>query len=1312
MAGPFDLTGQNIENTYQRVLQTPDGATFYDGTGSLVTLPSADVSGLVTTSSFNAFTSSYNTGSFSGSFTGSLTGTATTASYYQETDPVFVAKSASLATTGSNIFIGNQTVTGSLFTTGSNTLIGITTLTGSLNITGSTTQTGNNTLIGNTLLTGSITISGSNPPGSVTASVQIYGDIRQSGYHRFDPVATNIDTSISASYIYVSGSTNDLYFSQNGSGYNNVTRLRWLEGNLYTGLLHGGTVSQVNSNTYQVASGSGVIVNLNASLTNDPYPTIQFLTWNNLTKTIDALSASYDQQFIAISSSGQIHAQGTPYFNGEVDRYIPVGIVLHQNRSSINGVKTQPSLAYGWKQRSNVFISAFGPLKLSGHALATSSSRGLTVGSGTSFADGANYPTDPNNPSYVTDSGTNVSKIFRYRQSGSNWVYDTNGGVGYTTINPTQYSLNGTLTGVANNSWSIQRVFWYPNSVSKAIVVYYGNAVYSTESEAIANINIEPFVEAPNTAANAIYLGAIIIKGDGTFTVDADFTILPGGLFRGVGGGGGGGTGTSITLKTNGTDNGSQTILNLKQGANVSLSDDGVGGITISSIGGGGGGNNTATGSYGSFYDTTIQSIGTVGAVYSMSLNNAPISNGVSLSGSTNPYNTYIKTENAGIYNIQFSAQLDKTTGTSGLAYIWLRKNGTDLPETNTAATLAGGANDKAIAAWNWFVSANAGDYFQLIWAATNNNIRLYATGSGAIDASPAIPSLIVTANRVDQFLSNTGSFSGSFTGSLLGTASWATNTQTALNGFPYSGSAVITGSLIVNDGNIIDTINTTQWALRDSGGITSVDWNNKILAGTRLRLNWDSALLYDSVENTSLDWESRVLYANDGTTAHLDWSNPSYMQLGGTTESPIVNVLGIDGGGRIYYTASSAIGGGSGGDFVPSSWTGSAASQFAGTASFVVSSSRAISSSFASTSSLAINALTASRLNADSTSIFGSGNRMTITASNGLIINAGNVGVDLQSKITVTGDILPGGPYINNTSSYSLGSSTQAWKDLYVSNGSVYFISGSNTASISFTNGNIDFGGTNVTIPSGSTVSTASFAVSASSANTASFAVSASFASTSSHSSTLGASLLQVAAGNLQLRSSNSTTISTINNFAASTAVTATSASFATTASFAASASHLNNGVSFAGPGNIITGSVAISASYGLLVPANTFTVGDIIKIQGVFTKPVSATNTQYYIYVNTSNQLSGATQMANYNSATTRWTPITRTFGIESSTRTTGYAAATSHYSDDIAIATGFATSSLNINWGVDQYILFAAQNATLADRTDTLRFFAKSI
>jgi len=809
-----DLTGQNIENTYQRLVQT-DGTNFYDGTGSLVILPSANTSSLVTTSSFNAFTSSinqftssYNTGSFTGSFTGGFNGTATTASYYQEVDPVFTAKSASLATTGSNIFRGNQTVTGSLYTTGSNELVG------------------------DTILSGTLQVQGKYPSIVGTSSVSIVGNVDLNGFLRFDPVTSNIDTTISASYIYVSGSTKDLYFSQNGSGYNNVTRLRWLEGNLYTGLLHGGAITSINSNTYQVASGSGIIVNLNASIPNDPYPTIQFLQWGNLTKTIDALSASFDQQFIAISSSGQIHAQGTPYFNGEVDRYIPVGIVLHQNRSSINGTKTQPSLGYGWKQRSNVFISAFGPLKLSGHSIATSSSLGLTVGSGTSFADGANYPTDPNNPSYVNDPGTNVSKIFRYWQSGSDWVYDTNNGAGYTTIDPTLYASQSaggaTLTAVpgggSNRQYSIQRVFWYPNSVSKAIVVYYGNATYTTQTDAVTNIAFEPFTEAPNTAANAIYLGALVVRNNANFTDSTSYKVERGGLFRGVGGGGGGGGGTTspggsntqiqynnngafggvpnltwngTTLLATGSFTGSFTgsllgtssysitasyasnggVTQILAGPNITLSPtNGLGQVTISSTGGGGIYGNTATGSYGSFYDTTTQTNPVINVIRSMSFNSTDITNGVSISGSVSPYNTYIKTENAGVYDIQFSAQLEKTsTGNTSATFIWLRKNGIDLAETNTALELS--QNGKGVAAWNWFVNAAANDYFQIMWAADRTDLQLTATTPVI---GPAVPSIIATVNRIDQFLSNTGSFTGSFTGSLFGTSSWAVNTLTA----------------------------------------------------------------------------------------------------------------------------------------------------------------------------------------------------------------------------------------------------------------------------------------------------------------------------------------------------------------------------------------------------------------------------------------------------------------------------------------------------------------------------------------------------
>ncbi len=216
-------------------------------------------------------------------------------------------------------------------------------------------------------------------------------------------------------------STNDLYFSQNNNGYSNVTRLRWLEGNLYTGLLNGGVITSQSSTVYQISSGSGIIVNLNASLNDNPYPTVQYLNWPNLSASIAPFTASYDQAFVGIDSTNNIFAQGTPFSNGQFDTVINIGNVLFQNGSTINGFKTQPSVAYGFEQSQNVFNRAFGPLKLSGYTLSPSGSStgSLIVGSGTAYAPGSNYTIDPNEPYYTVDSGTNISKIFRYYQSAS-----------------------------------------------------------------------------------------------------------------------------------------------------------------------------------------------------------------------------------------------------------------------------------------------------------------------------------------------------------------------------------------------------------------------------------------------------------------------------------------------------------------------------------------------------------------------------------------------------------------------------------------------------------------------------------------------------------------------------------------------------------------------------------------------------------------------------------------------------------------------------------------------------------------------------
>ena len=828
-------------------------------TGPVLVTGSLNVSGGITGSLLG--TASYATNALSSSYalTASFAQNAQTASYYNETDPVFVAKSASLATTGSNIFRGNQTVTGSLFTTGSNTLIGSTTLTGSLNITGSTTQIGNNSLLGNTTLSGSIIISGS----TVTPTIQIYGDTTHNGYIRFDPVTTNINPTISASYIYVSGSTNDLYFSQNGSGYTNTTRLRWLEGNLYTGLLHGGLITTQSSTVYQVASGSGIIVNLNASVNDDPYPTVQFLQWPNLSASIATLSASFDQSFIAINSSTAITVQGTPYEDGQYNTVIPIGVAVHQNRSTINAVQTFPGVAYGWKQRSFDFIRAFGPLKISGYALSPSGSSvgSLVLSGGTAWVDGRNYTIDPNNPSYIVEaSGITTSKIFRYYQSGSGWVYDTNAGVGYTNIDPANYSLSGSLTPVGTNDWSIQRVFYFPNSGTKAFYIYYGNTTYSSKDNAVAGILTEQFNEAPNTAANAIFVGYMILRYNANFTTAASYEFRSGGLFRaagqgGAGGGGGttapGGSNTQIqynnngvfggvpnltwdgtTLHATGSFTGSFTgsllgtasyatqalsasyasnggVTQLLAGPNITLSPtNGLGQVTISSTGGGGVYGNTATGSYGSFYDTTTQTNPVANINRSMSLNTTDISNGVSISGSSDPFNTYIKTTNAGVYNIQFSAQIEKTSpGGTNTTYIWLRKNGTDLDETNTAFELS--QNGKGVAAWNWFVNSAANDYYQIMWSSNATDTQLAASTPAY---GPTVPSVIVTANRIDQFLSNTGSFSGSFTGiftgSLQGTSSWASNAVTA----SYVLNAV--SSSFASTASFVQTAQTASYVL------------------------------------------------------------------------------------------------------------------------------------------------------------------------------------------------------------------------------------------------------------------------------------------------------------------------------------------------------------------------------------------------------------------------------------------------------------------------------------------------------------------
>jgi hypothetical protein len=339
-------------------------------------------------------------------------------------------------------------------------------------------------------------------------------------------------------------------------------------------------------------------------------------------------------------------------------------------------------------------------------------------------------------------------------------------------------------------------------------------------------------------------------------------------------------------------------VTQLLAGPNISLSPtNGTGQVTVSSTPSGGG-FNTATGSYGSFYDTTIQT-NVASTARSMSLNTTDITNGVSISGSTNPFNTYIKVANAGVYDIQFSAQVDKTDSGTDEIWIWIRKNGTDISDTATSVQLQGnGAH--YVAAWNFFVNAAAGDYFQLMWYSPDANVRLHA--ESAFGIVPGIPSLIVTANRVDQFLSNTGSFSGSFTGSLLGTASYATQALSASyapgggNPFPYNGNAQISGSFGVTGSFVAITVDDVAFIrnLHDSQtGSGSLDFGNRDLL--------------DSTGNGVFNWTGVAatidarLYLNQAVSATTRNALITNVGYGGISLSEVLFDSGVQTNDLVY---------------------------------------------------------------------------------------------------------------------------------------------------------------------------------------------------------------------------------------------------------------------------------------------------------------------------------------------------------------------------------------------------------------------------
>jgi len=144
---------------------------------------------------------------------------------------------------------------------------------------------------------------------------------------------------------------------------------------------------------------------------------------------------------------------------------------------------------------------------------------------------------------------------------------------------------------------------------------------------------------------------------------------------------------------------------------------------------------------YGSFYSTQDQSLA-AGDIGAMTFNTTDLSNGVSIVSSSQ-----ITLANAGKYNVQFSAQFHHIGGggSGDTVNIWLSKNGAPVPDSNTRVTITS-STKYVVAAWNFFVDASAGDFYQITWSTDNTNIKMEHEPAGV---HPAIPSVILTVNQI-----------------------------------------------------------------------------------------------------------------------------------------------------------------------------------------------------------------------------------------------------------------------------------------------------------------------------------------------------------------------------------------------------------------------------------------------------------------------------------------------------------------------------------------------------------------------------------
>jgi len=157
---------------------------------------------------------------------------------------------------------------------------------------------------------------------------------------------------------------------------------------------------------------------------------------------------------------------------------------------------------------------------------------------------------------------------------------------------------------------------------------------------------------------------------------------------------------------------------------------------------------------YGAFSDYLDQTA-TANTATAMLFRTTDFANGVSVVS-----NTKLTVAQAGIYNLQWSAQFSNADTQEHDVSVWLRQDGpgagTDIPGSAgliLVPKVHAGFNGHTIIGWNYYVSLQAGEFVELWWSVDSTNVTIPAYPATTAPVRPSTASAVVTLSYVSAIV-------------------------------------------------------------------------------------------------------------------------------------------------------------------------------------------------------------------------------------------------------------------------------------------------------------------------------------------------------------------------------------------------------------------------------------------------------------------------------------------------------------------------------------------------------------------------------